>query len=154
MKITFTKESEITRVLYIDDDNIKINNPSLVIRVDRINALGYSLIDFVIKYNLTGFTNGKLFIIQLMEESALGLKDIMILICGKTGLKDRKDLVLLGGEGLQQTEEIEPMIDYNIGDVKYLQWLDTAATSKGLLIQFLKRRRKFQLRWGMNKLSQ
>ena len=132
-------EKEIRELHYEDKDIIKIEFTVLITRVDSINKKFGSLHDFVNKYELYGYTNGKLFIIQEMMIPPPYLYSLINEVLTPLGFKDKKDFVLtfdrLVQSGDLDKEECH-LLGKEIPECMNVDWLRSIITRKGNFVWY------------------
>ena len=132
-------EKEIIELHYEDKELIKIEFTVLITRVESINKKFGSLHDFVNKYELYGYTNGKLFIIQEMMIPPPYLYSLINEVLTPLGFKDKKDFVLtfdrLVQSGDLDKEECH-LLGKEIPECMNVDWLRSIITRKGNFVWY------------------
>jgi len=79
------------KLKYIDEDVLWAEFPELIFNVSYINEHFDNLSQFVEKYNISGITNGKIFIYENTEEKPISKKDIITNVLNPLGFTDKVD---------------------------------------------------------------
>jgi hypothetical protein len=121
-------------IRFIDSDKIYITSTNLIINVSSLNEYGYSVNDFSIENNLWGKTNGKLLVIDELDENAWLLQLLIDMVLIPKGLSDR-DFVFaferdIRGEGNCNT----CLLDQELPELLTCDWIGSEIKMNGNLV--------------------
>jgi hypothetical protein len=129
-------ENDIRELDYQDKKFIKIYFTVLIIRVESINKKFGSLHDFVNRYDLCGYTNGKLFWLNEMMQPPPYLYSIIDDILTPLGFKEKNDFVLTFERLVRSDRDTEEgsLLGKVIPECLNVDWLGSIITKRGNFI--------------------
>jgi hypothetical protein len=128
----------MTKITYIDSEQLEVQFSSCFFRVDRILALVESLERFQTIIDRPIRTNGKLVNIFEMRSPPNEIKEMIVHQLLPLGFEYKKDLIILEEQLIHGAgNRISPLLNQAIPESLEIDWLDSIITLNGNFVWWL-----------------
>ncbi len=127
------------KVWYEDTEKLKIVFTTLVISVDSINRVFGPLNQFAKQFTLTGYTNGKLFLMAEMMSNPIELERLIVNHLEPMGMVYGKDMQFTYDQpSYDVIDAVYPDMNKELPECKSISWLGSEISSTGCNVWLIK----------------